>query len=332
MELYDDIRTQLKFDIVHALRRRGYVDDESIMRLRRLRSHALPDNHGWTTDEKDPEELINALFGEILRVDPDIRLTTGQSSHICQLVIEDTYQKAPLTSVQTLLERSFFCSNVMLTSVPDRFIVQLPRYGKQKLYDYIVPTLKLDLSYIVDNRPRICGTCGQPAQWQCKECYLIETNEYSMTFYCNICFGKFHSALRCNNDHQPNSVAGSFSPVLLHENCRLELSSVICIESSHYVSFVRVPDGNSSRWLFFDSMADREGGDVTGHNLPAVVECDEYFDLLLRPENRHLLVDALPSKMNGLSRVHDRTSNPLPDYMERLLQDCYICVYTRPTE
>lgn len=45
------------------------------MKLRRLLSHALPDIRGLTTDEKDPEELINALFGSVLRVAPDIHLT-----------------------------------------------------------------------------------------------------------------------------------------------------------------------------------------------------------------------------------------------------------------
>ena len=37
--------------------------------------------------------------------------------------------------------------------------------------------------------------------------------------------------------------------------CRLQLLSVICIETSHYVCFTRCDD----RWLFHDSMADRIG-------------------------------------------------------------------------
>ena len=36
---------------------------------------------------------------------------------------------------------------------------------------------------------------------------------------------------------------------------RLQLLSVICIETSHYVCFIRCDD----RWLFHDSMADRIG-------------------------------------------------------------------------
>lgn len=39
---------------------------------------------------------------------------------------------------------------------------------------------------------------------------------------------------------------------------KMELFAVVCIETSHYVSFVKA--GN--RWVFFDSMADRKGKPV----------------------------------------------------------------------
>ena len=41
----------------------------------------------------------------------------------------------------------------------------------------------------------------------------------------------------------------------------MELIAVICIETSHYVSFVRCGDTPQSPWCFFDSMADRKGED-----------------------------------------------------------------------
>ena len=39
----------------------------------------------------------------------------------------------------------------------------------------------------------------------------------------------------------------------------MELVAVVCIETSHYVSFVRCGDTPQSPWCFFDSMADRKG-------------------------------------------------------------------------
>jgi ubiquitin thioesterase CYLD len=42
----------------------------------------------------------------------------------------------------------------------------------------------------------------------------------------------------------------------------MELFAVICIETSHYVTFAKCeePDG-TVKWCFFDSMADRVGKD-----------------------------------------------------------------------
>lgn len=39
---------------------------------------------------------------------------------------------------------------------------------------------------------------------------------------------------------------------------KMELFAVLCIETSHYVAFVKYGKGDSA-WLFFDSMADRDG-------------------------------------------------------------------------
>ena len=48
--------------------------------------------------------------------------------------------------------------------------------------------------------------------------------------------------------------------------CFQSLTAVLCIETSHYVAFVRTLSGE---WVFFDSMADREGYS-NGYNVPIV--------------------------------------------------------------
>lgn len=40
---------------------------------------------------------------------------------------------------------------------------------------------------------------------------------------------------------------------------KMELFAVICIQTSHYVAFVKSGSGHRAPWLFFDSMADRKG-------------------------------------------------------------------------
>jgi len=52
----------------------------------------------------------------------------------------------------------------------------------------------------------------------------------------------------------------------------MDLLAVICIEKSHFVSFVKCGPERYAPWVFFDSMADREeriGG--TGYNIPKVL-------------------------------------------------------------
>ena len=39
----------------------------------------------------------------------------------------------------------------------------------------------------------------------------------------------------------------------------MELFAVVCIETSHYVSFVKCGSSSDAPWCFFDSMADRKG-------------------------------------------------------------------------
>lgn len=51
----------------------------------------------------------------------------------------------------------------------------------------------------------------------------------------------------------------------------MDLFAVICIETSHFVSFVKCGTDRSAPWVFFDSMADRvENPNGTGHNIPQV--------------------------------------------------------------
>ena len=68
----------------------------------------------------------------------------------------------------------------------------------------------------------------------------------------------------------------------------LELFAVVCIHTSHYVTFTKAGHGPDAGWVFFDSMADRKGegwrgrggkrGDVegregTGRNRGVGLEC-----------------------------------------------------------
>uniref|UniRef100_A0A183EK65 Ubiquitin carboxyl-terminal hydrolase CYLD n=1 Tax=Gongylonema pulchrum TaxID=637853 RepID=A0A183EK65_9BILA len=82
-------------------------------------------------------------------------------------------------------------------------------------------------------------------------------------------------------DHQPQhlQVSSAFSSLSLSRRTqipqkKLQLASVLCIETSHYVAFVRAM--NANKWLFFDSMADRVGLS-DGFNVPQKFLTDFIF-------------------------------------------------------
>ena len=68
-------------------------------------------------------------------------------------------------------------------------------------------------------------------------------------------------ALRRGFEPMDTSQAGALDSLLPLEHLEvLHLHAVICIERSHYVTFLRLDHTNPcSKWLFFDSMADRIG-------------------------------------------------------------------------
>lgn len=68
-------------------------------------------------------------------------------------------------------------------------------------------------------------------------------------YFCVECSEKVHQHSKRLN-HATEEVAA----VAATEAVELELLSVLCIETSHYVCFTRFND----RWIFMDSMADRK--------------------------------------------------------------------------
>ena len=113
----------------------------------------------------------------------------------------------------------------------------MPRFGKN--YNRILPSLTLDVASIVDSTK----PCMVPATVSCTQCAqtVFRVNEKEVAL-CDSCSKKIHSTLI--TQHNPVDVT-MFS--------KMELLSVICIDTSHYVCFTRCGD----RWLFHDSMADR---------------------------------------------------------------------------
>ncbi|XP_062240200.1 ubiquitin carboxyl-terminal hydrolase CYLD isoform X2 [Platichthys flesus] len=331
----------LRCEIVNPLRSFGYVCASKTMALRRLLEAADRDT-GFTNQEKDPEEFVNRLF-QLLGVEPLLKIRSmtrqPQECHLYQL-FPPTLPSSPtspaslspvdspiplsspssnrmrVASVQTLLESSFLHAGLKFVEAPSCLLLLMPRFGKDfKMFDAILPTLSLDITDLLDDTLRQCSICQAVAEWECLQCYEdVDITPGRLKQYCPTCNTQVHSH-RKRTSHTPVKVGvpgGSWSGSLHCTRQRMSLFAVTCIETSHYVSFIRhgpLP----TDWLFFDSMADREGGE-NGFNIPRVMACPEVGRYLGLSEQE-------------LSRV-DTAS--LREPARRLLCDSYMCLYHSP--
>lgn len=93
--------------------------------------------------------------------------------------------------------------------------------------------------------------CGILATSQCLDCEKE---------FCQGCLQQQH--LHHNQNHGNIDIRSDFPGVLNHQTVpriHMDLFAVVCIETSHYVSFVKAGELPDAPWLFFDSMSDRRG-------------------------------------------------------------------------
>ena len=111
----------------------------------------------------------------------------------------------------------------MLLQQPLRLLLQLPRYGKQfKSFRGVIPSLELNIE-------PVCDGYGKDHIWLL---YIVSS---------------FSCVVEAGSRDVGNDVG------------RLQLLSVICIETSHYVCFTKPGGSGADEWVFFDSMAERPG-------------------------------------------------------------------------
>ncbi|KAF7208836.1 ubiquitin carboxyl-terminal hydrolase CYLD [Nothobranchius furzeri] len=306
--------------IINRLRRQGFVPAESVMNLREQLGCDT-----FRTHEKDPEEFISVLFQKVLRIEPLLRLRseegTSHGAYTLQIFLEKEQIKQ-MPTVQHLLDTSCQSGHLQFEAVPSCLIIQMPRCGnKYKMFSHILPSTELDITDLLHNAPRECFICGDLARLECLQC--LPDNKLQpgrVKQFCNACNTQVHIH-PSRRSHSPSALsvpadAESSAPVPRH---KMELFAVLCIQTSHFVSFVKYgPDPHS--WLFFDSMADRCGDDQNGYSIPEVRACPELGDFLSQPEED--LAWANPFQA--------------PELVRRLLCDSYMFLYhtsaTPPSE
>ncbi|XP_022052263.1 ubiquitin carboxyl-terminal hydrolase CYLD isoform X3 [Acanthochromis polyacanthus] len=322
VEYYRETQELLRTEIVNPLRIHGYVCATKVMKLRRI-LEKVEAASGFTSEEKDPEEFLNILFHHILRVDPLLKLrSAGQKVQDCYFyqIFMDKKDKVGVPTIQQLLEWSFINSDLKFAEAPSCLIIQMPRFGKDfKMFNKIFPSLELDITDLLEDTPRECRICGGLALYECRDCYEDgDITAGKIKQFCEKCNTQVHlHPRRKSHRHGKLSVPKELQDGTGRQGSfprqRMELFAVLCIETSHYVAFVKYGSADSA-WLFFDSMADRDGGQ-NGFNIPQVSPCPEVEAYLkMTPEELHTLD---PKSIQGQAR--------------RLLCDAYMCMYQSPT-
>lgn len=225
-----------------------------------------------------------------------------------------------MPTIQQLLEWSFINSNLKFAEAPSCLIIQMPRFGKDfKLFKKIFPSLELNITDLLEDTPRQCRVCGGLAMYECRECYDDpDISAGKIKQFCKTCNNQVHlHPKRLNHQYNPVSLPKDLPDWDWRHGCipcqKMELFAVLCIETSHYVAFVKYGKDDSA-WLFFDSMADRDGGQ-NGFNIPQVTPCPEIGEYL---------------KMS-LEDLHSLDSRRIQGCARRLLCDAYMCMYQSPT-
>ncbi|XP_030079116.1 ubiquitin carboxyl-terminal hydrolase CYLD isoform X2 [Drosophila hydei] len=314
---YSAVQNVLRDEIVNPLRKNVFVRADRVMKLRTFLDQ-LSSVSGLTSEEKDPEEFLNSLLSQIMRVEPFLKLSSGQDSYFYQLFVEkDEHLTFP--TVQQLFEQSFHSSDIKLKEVPSCLIIQMPRFGKSyKMYPRILPSQVLDITDIIEDSPRQCSVCGKLAEFECRECFgsLQLGSGLECTAFCQKCLKAVHMHEKRSHESKKLSVPGDFK--VMADNMTLprlymELFAVVCIETSHYVAFVKTGSGPDAPWCFFDSMADRKG-EKNGYNIPEMISVPELPEWLSDEGARH---------------INERSANDkaLPEHAKRLFCDAYMCMY-----
>ncbi|XP_073824539.1 ubiquitin carboxyl-terminal hydrolase CYLD isoform X7 [Musca autumnalis] len=315
---YTEVQTVLREEVVNPLRKNKFVRADRVMKLRQLLDK-LSSVSGLTSEEKDPEEFLNCLLAQILRADPFLKLNSGQDAYYYQLFVEKD-DRLSFPSVQQLFEQSFYTSDIKLKEVPSCLIIQMPRFGKNyKMYPRILPSQVLDVTDIIEDSPRQCSVCGKLAEFECRDCFGILQSGVGLesTSFCPKCLETVHMHVkRRKHKHRKLSVPQDFRVMADHmtvPRLYMELFAVVCIETSHYVTFVKAGSGPDAPWCFFDSMADRKG-EQNGYNIPEMIT-----------------VPDLPQWLSeeGARMVNETSSNDkmLPEHAKRLFCDAYMCMY-----
>jgi len=192
-------------------------------------------------------------------------------------------QNLSSTNIASIFRNSLTEIPAKLATIPPFLVLVAPRHARsQRSYRYIIPDHQITL----DNKmvQLVCLNCKQTNHdseqlrdfYYCNDCYSKESSSIStpptdttVICYCARCLRELHKQLPKDKLLHEHS-----KPKQLKTIAKLNLFAVLCIETSHYVAFVKChkPD-EQHEWIFFDSMSDRINNEK---NVPCVTRVPDF--------------------------------------------------------
>ncbi|CAF1446772.1 unnamed protein product [Adineta steineri] len=286
----------LRETIVHVLRdkKNGFVQRDALFHLRLQLSEATHDP-SFKEMEKDPSEFLRAFetlfqYAPLKTISPD-QPPKPDDSNITTNIIWEMFDanphRLPSTNIASIFRNSLSEIPAKLATIPPFLVLVAPRYAlAQRSYRYIIPDREITLDNSIVQL--VCLKCQKTNHdpetskdfYFCNECYKKEspslstvTNDATIICYCTSCSADLHKHLAgSNHTHHTKRVS--------MDKIKLNLFAVLCIETSHYVAFVKCQKRNplQHEWLFFDSMSDRMYNEQNVPLVDSVPDFDKWID------------------------------------------------------
>ena len=118
-------------------------------------------------------------------------------------------------------------------------VLQMPRFGTQKMCERIFINPQLDLTNILYTSEKHCHICNERASCMCKDCSgksLFGAKNRNV-FLCKPCMELTHRHPdRAQPQHKWNEIELCKEPINYDkDSLTMELFAVVCINTSHYV-------------------------------------------------------------------------------------------------
>lgn len=211
------------------------------------------------------------------------------------------------TKLSNVFRNSLSDMNSKLVSLPSALILVAPRHAAAgKSYRYINPDREFSMDSTI--LELLCENCKDISQCDaaygvfscdsCKSSRNDSESDGSNIYFCGRCLEKKHTSISSSPSLSQHKVS-KFMP----SKHQFRLFAVMCIETCHYVTFVRCSDSASEeKWLFFDSMSERVGN----MNIPCVSECPEFIDWLNAATGEGDFFEKLERKRTGPGSMADK--------------------------